>query len=345
MAHFHSSDLAYLMPPVRLRWKRHKLQFRTPARTSRGVLEERITYIIEAENEYGTGLGECCIMPGLLPEIKETELDFWCELVEKRQSLHPFEAPSPIQFGLESALTAARNAPLARWNTPFARGEDSIPIHHLIWMGNEDKMLQAAEAGVAGGFTCLKLKIGALGWQKEHRLLTTLRNQYPTIEIRVDANGAFGYDEVKPILHDLAELGVSFIEQPLRRGNWEQMAELCRISPTPIALDEELLNHSARAEQASILLDAIQPQAIVIKPSLHGGLLAAENWAACAEQRGIKWWVNSALESNIGLTSLAEWCALRAPGMMQGLGTGRLFTDNLRAPVQLKGTRLYYTPC
>lgn len=345
MPSFSPSALAHISQPVRLRWKRYTLRFRVPAGTSRGILTERITYIIEASSANGIGLGECCIMPGLLPDIAEAELEFWCKHVEKKQSLTPFEAPSPIQFGLESALLASLSAPLARWNTPFARGEDFVPIHHLIWMGDEDKMLQSAEAGITKGFSCLKLKIGALSWAREQRLLTLLRNKYPTVEIRVDANGAFSYDEAIPVLHFLADLNIAFIEQPIQRDNWSEMANLCRESPTPIALDEELIAHSQQAEHAGLLLDAIRPQAIVIKPSLHGGLCAAENWAAHAESRGIKWWVNSALESNVGLTCLAEWCGLRAPGQMQGLGTGLLYTENLQAPVQLSGNRLFYRPC
>ncbi len=314
------------------------LHFKRPAATSRGALTERVTYIIEARTAAGSGYGECCTMPGLLPEPTEAELDTWCKRVMQRGGLQGIEAPSPIQFGLECALLAALRPGSPRWDTPFARGEEGIPIHHLIWMADIDTMLAAMQQGIERGFTCLKLKVGALPFAHELELLREAHAAFPQAEIRVDANGAFSPAEAPHKLEQLATAGVISIEQPIRPGQWQHMAALCRTSPLPIALDEELIA-SPSPEQ---LLDTIRPQALVIKPSLHGGLLAAQRWAALAEQRGIAWWVNSALESHIGLTALAEWCALAAPGCLQGLGTGRLFTDDDSHPIQLQGCKLMY---
>jgi len=297
-----------------------------------------VTYRIEAHTDEGVGYGECCTMPGLLPEPTEAELHQWCTMVEQTGGLRGISAPSPIQFGLECALLAALRPGLPRWDTPFARGEEGIPIHHLIWMADIDTMLAAMQQGIERGFTCLKLKVGALPFAHELELLHEAHAAFPQAEIRVDANGAFSPAEAPHKLEQLAAAGVSSIEQPIRPGQWSQMAELCRHTPLPIALDEELIAPPSPEQ----LLDTIRPQAIVIKPSLHGGLLSAQRWAAHAEQRGIAWWVNSALESHIGLTALAEWCAYAAPGRLQGLGTGRLFTDDDSHPIQLQGCKLMY---
>ena len=332
-----AAPLMHFPQPLRLRWQRRVLHFKKPATTSRGALTERTTYIIETSTPQGAGYGECCIMPGLLPDPTEAELNHWCSLVEQQNGLCGIQAPSPIQFGLECALLAALHPGKPRWETAFSRGEAGIPIHHLVWMDTADKMLQSMKTGIQQGFTCLKMKVGALPFEEELEMLHQARATYPQAEIRLDANGSFSPQDAPGKLAALAETGASFIEQPIARGQWPQLAELCRCTPLPIALDEELIG----ATHPEKLLDTIHPQAIVIKPSLHGGLLAAQRWAQAAEQRGISWWVNSALESHIGLEALAEWCAYASPGTMQGLGKGNLFTDDESVKLRLQGNSLH----
>lgn len=329
-----AAALMHFPQPFRLRWQRRVLHFKRPAATSRGALTERTIYIIEIETPDSSGLGECCTMPGLLPEPTPEELDYWCNRIEKNRGLPEAPVPSPIRFGLECALLAALRPGKPRWDTPFSRGEDGIPIHHLIWMDSIDSMLTAMQQGIDAGFTCLKMKIGALPFADELELLRQAHAAFPRAELRVDANGAFVPQDAPAKLKALAAAGVSLIEQPIRPRQWQEMASLCRQSPLPIALDEELIGTHPD------ILETILPQAIVIKPSLHGGLIAAQNWALTAESLGIRWWINSALESQVGLTALAEWCAYATPGTLQGLGKGNLFTDDSPGPIQLVGNRL-----
>lgn len=324
-----AAALMHFPQTFRLRWQQRVLHFRHPAATSRGALTKRTTYIIEAETADGIGLGECCTMPGLLPEPSAEEIQYWCARVEQNQGLPEVPAPSPIQFGLECALLAALRPGQPRWNTPFARGEAGIPIHHLIWMDSIDRMLRSMQQGIAAGFSCLKMKVGALSFADELELLRQAHAAFPKAELRVDANGAFSPPEALAKLEALATAGVSLIEQPIRHGLWLETAALCSKSPLPIALDEELIGNQPE------MLDFIRPQAIVIKPSLHGGLLAAQRWAQKAESLGIRWWVNSALESQVGLTALAEWCAFAAPDTLQGLSKGNLFSDEPPGPIRL----------
>ena len=333
-----TAPLRHLSQNVRLRWQRRVLHFRVPAMTSRGALKERVTYIIEATCNHGVGYGECCVMPGLLAEIEPPTLDYWCNQAELNHTAILPAAPAPVRFGIETAVLSALRGGAPRWDTPFTRGESGIPIHCLIWMADADAMLHHIHEGIQRGFTCLKMKVGALPFNQEIDMLREVKRVFPSAEIRVDANGAFHPAEALSKLTALAELGVSSIEQPIGTKQWVHMAELCKHSPLPIALDEELIH----AEDMSLLLDSISPAAIVIKPSLHGGLLAAEQWASAATDRGIDWWVNSALESNVGLTALAEWCAYAAPNRMQGLGTGSLFVDDEPGKVSLQGTQLCF---
>lgn len=332
MQRIDADSLIHFPQPLKLKWHKRTLHFKRPAVTSRGALEERSTYIIEAN---GLELGECCVMPGLLPEPTPAELDYWCAEAERIQGLPP--APSPIRFGMECAMLAALHPGHPRWNTPFSQGKTGIRIHHLIWMDNASNMMKAMQAGIAQGFSCLKLKVGALSFQDELALISEAHSAFPDAEIRVDANGAFSSAEALPKLEALAGAGVSFIEQPIRHGNMEQMAEICRHSPLPVALDEELINTAPEK-----ILPFIKPQGIVIKPSLHGGLLAAQKWAQMAEELNIEWWVNSALESHIGLTALAEWCAYAAPDKLHGLGKGSLFANDECLNIELRNARLWY---
>ncbi len=334
----------------RLRVEARPLRFRRPARTSRGALTEKERYEIICEAEDGRlGRGEATPMPGLSTEAGEdyaARLRTACREVERAGGLAPeaLADASSMRFGMESALLSAlaggENAPL--WGSPFARGEAGLALHHLIWMDSAENMLASMSEGVARGFRCLKLKVGALPWAEEVAMLREARRRFPQAEIRLDANGAFSPDEAPAKLAELAAAGVALIEQPLQPGQRAELAALIAHSPLPIALDEELIAARRHAERAA-LLDVLRPQALVIKPSLHGGFAGLEDWAALAEARGIRWWLNSALEGPPGLAALADWCGAHAPATLHGLGTGQLYADAAPGRVSLIGCELRQT--
>lgn len=114
-------------------------------------------------------------------------------------------------------------------------------------------------------------------------------------------------------------------------------------TPLPIALDEELIGINS-TEGKRQLLDIIRPQYIILKPSLHEGIHGSETWIEEAEKRNIGWWITSALESNIGLNTIAQWCATFDNPLPQGLGTGLLFTDNIPMPLEIRNDCLWYIP-
>ena len=212
-------------------------------------------------------------------------------------------------------------------------------------MGNFDEMYHRIEEKMKAGFRCIKLKIGAIDFEKELELLAHIRQHFTPeqIELRVDANGAFSPTDALDKLDRLAEYQLHSIEQPIRAGQWNEMAKLCECTPFPIALDEELIGINDR-EQKIALLDTIRPQYIILKPSLHGGISGSEEWIELAAERGIGSWVTSALESNIGLNAIAQWTATLMPTLPQGLGTGLLFTDNIDYPLHIEGDCLWYHP-
>lgn len=326
---------------------RQVLHFRQPAGTSRGVYTTRtVWYVTLIADDGRRGVGECAPLPDLSCDYGadyEDCLHAACTMTCQMGRIPTDflrEWPS-ILFGLECAMLQLEHGDVPA-DADFAAGRVGIPINGLIWMGSYDEMHQRIEEKLAAGFHCVKLKIGAINHDDELKLLRMIRAQYgrDQIELRVDANGAFQPEEAMQRLEQLAELDLHSIEQPIRQGQWPVMADLCSSTPLPVALDEELIGVNLRAEKVR-LLDTIRPQYIVLKPSLHGGLSGCREWISMARERGIGWWVTSALESNVGLGAIARWCSTLHPTMPQGLGTGLLFTDNTEPSTEIRGERLY----
>ena len=295
------------------------------------------------------------------PYIYNKVLRGFCDQVEETGEI-PYEAmrdyPSML-FGLETALTSL-NSKLSTlrsaegrshgenfqlFDTPFARGEQGIPINGLVWMGSYEEMLQRMEDKLKQGFRCVKLKVGAIDFDKEFDLVKRIRERFShhEVELRLDANGGFLPDEALYKLELLSQYVIHSIEQPIRQKQWAKMAELCRDSPLPIALDEELIGVND-PETKRQMLRIIKPAYIVLKPSLHGGMMGCREWIDIAREEGIGSWITSALESNIGLNAIAQFCSAvygDAITFPQGLGTGQLFTDNIPMPLEIRGDKLW----
>ena len=328
-----------------------RLHFKQPAGTSRGSYTTRdVWYLHLTSDKYPdrVGIGECAPLPKLSCDDMqgyESVLAHICNEVTEQggfsvESLRDY--PS-ILFGLETAFRHLERGCFELWDTPFSRGEVGIPINGLIWMGDYKKMLEQIEAKMAVGFRCIKLKIGAINFEEELALLRFIRSHFSAKEVglRVDANGAFAPADAMEKLKRLAELDLHSIEQPIRAGQWEDMARLTAETPLPIALDEELIGINI-PERKQCLLDSVHPQYIILKPSLHGGMAGGNEWIREAEKRNIGWWITSALESNIGLNAIAHWCATFNNPLPQGLGTGALFTNNVDMPLEVRKDSLWY---
>ena len=332
------------------------LHFIQPAGTSRGVYTTRQSYYVTLsdDNVPGiVGIGECATLPDLScdampPKEYERILKGFCDdLCQSgkidKEAMRPY--PSML-FGLETAKRQLDNGGgIDLFNTPFGREEEGITINGLIWMGTFDEMFQRLEAKLKAGFHCVKLKIGAIDFKKELRLIQHIRQHFSRkeVELRVDANGGFTPDNAMQRLEALAKYDIHSIEQPIRQHQWKEMARLCKNSPLPIALDEELIGVNDLTEK-NRLLDTIQPQYIILKPSLHGGISGTREWIKLAKERGIGSWITSALESNIGLNAIAQLTAdIYGPHitMAQGLGTGQLFSDNIPMPLEIRGEQLW----
>ena len=330
-------------------YKKYILDFKRPSGTSRGVLTQKETWFLILEEDGKFGIGECGILRGLstddVPEYEET-LKWTCSNIHlgKDQLWEALKNFPSIQFGVEQAfLSIASKDPFVLFPSNFTRGESSIPINGLIWMGDEGFMNEQIEKKLVEGFQCIKMKIGAIDFEKEVAILKSIRNKFPKeqIELRVDANGAFPINESLDKLETLSGLELHSIEQPIRQGNIFEMRDLCAQTPLDIALDEELIGISDVTEKEK-LLQTIQPQYIILKPSLIGGFRGSLEWIQLAQRLNIDWWITSALESNVGLNALAQWTYTLKNPLPQGLGTGSLFTNNLESPLTVSEGTLSY---
>jgi o-succinylbenzoate synthase len=328
-------------------FEKYDLVFKQASGTSRGVLNKKTTYIITLKDGNFIAKGEAALFKGLSCDDVfnyEEILSHVCENIQDyfENYLISLRAFPSIVFGLEQVFLQWKNNSEFCFENDFSEGKKGIPINGLIWMGSETFMQTQINDKLQEGFSCLKMKIGAIEFDKEFAILENVRKTYPPdiLEIRVDANGAFSTTEAPEKLSRLASLSLHSIEQPIKAGQVAAMKQLCLNTPLAIALDEELIGCNNYDEKKE-LLEKIQPQYIILKPALVGGFSACDEWITLAESMGVSWWITSALESNIGLDAIAQYTFSKNNPMFQGLGTGKLFTNNFSSPLQIINAQLW----
>ncbi len=333
-----------------LRSQKHTLQFKRPSGTSRGVLNTKDSWLVSRwEDAQLVGIGECSIIEGLSPEdpyLMDDRVASLCQVELDGDMKRLIQQNPSIKFGRETLSKSTDSEdPFVLYVNSFSRGEAGIPINGLIWMGSKSFMFDQIKIKLNEGFRCIKLKIGAIGFEEELSLLKYIRSEFTVddVELRVDANGAFAPKDALQKLLRLSEFELHSIEQPIRQGQWEQMAQLCAETPLDIALDEELIDIISRQEKKRCL-DIIKPQYIILKPSLVGGWASSEEWIKLAEESDIGWWATSALESNIGLNAISQWVGSMDTSMPQGLGTGGLYSNNISSPLYIRDAAIWMDP-
>ncbi|WP_026839137.1 o-succinylbenzoate synthase [Gillisia sp. JM1] len=332
-------------------YRRHLLEFERPSGTSRGVLTTKETWFIIITSEEKVGVGECGLLRSLSIDDRpdyENKLSWVCENISLGVDAlweQLLDFPS-LQFGVEMAFRSLEaSTPFLLHPSEFTNGNSSIPINGLVWMGEKSFMKEQILEKIKNGFECIKLKIGAIDFGAELDLLKFIRSEFSSeeIEIRVDANGAFSPEDALAKLQRLYQFNIHSIEQPIKQGQFSDMAKLCEITPIPIALDEELIGVTGVTNKKK-LLQTIKPQYVIFKPSLIGGYKGTEEWLQLAHEMEIGWWVTSALESNVGLNAISQWTYTKKSQLPQGLGTGGLYTNNFESPLEVKRGTITYNP-
>ncbi len=334
---------------LKAQFKKYILKFKTPSGTSRGVIKEKTSWFIKIYHESNPevfGLGECGPIEGLSRDpinLIDEKLSELCENINNYQNVIIDTFPS-IQFGLEMALLDLENKGKRNlFQNKFTNSKKNIKINGLIWMGDYEFMSDQIKIKLEEGFHCIKVKIGSLNFNDELSLLKKIRkNFYSTdLEIRVDANGAYTLTNINSILSELDKLDIHSIEQPISVNQWDEMKKLCKESPIPIALDEELIRPFEINEKEN-LIHHINPHYIILKPSMLGGFKETKDWIELAEKNNIGWWITSALESNLGLNAIAQFCGNFENKLPQGLGTGSLYLNNFNSPLKVENQYLSY---
>lgn len=332
-------------------YKKYILKFKRPSGTSRGVLTEKETWFLKISDGNNFGIGECGILRSLSYDDRpdyEEKLKWVCNNINMGAEMlweELREFPS-IQFGVEMAFKSLKaETPFLLFPSEFTSGKKAIPINGLIWMGDKQFMKEQISEKIEQGFNCIKLKIGAIDFETELDLLKAIRSNFSEdeIELRVDANGAFSPQDSLKKLDLLSRLKLHSIEQPIRQGQIEEMTILCKKTPLPIALDEELIGLTNVTEKEN-LIQTIAPQYAIFKPSLIGGFKGTNEWIKACDKKGVKWWITSALESNIGLNAISQFTFTLDSDLPQGLGTGSLYTNNFESPLEVKNGQIQYNP-
>lgn len=306
-------------------------------------MQEKHGYLLKIEQHGITGIGECSYIEGLSIDPLEAYESKLLELskADDFRMVHLSQFPS-IQCGLEMALLDWQNGGIRKYfDSPFYSGAIGIPINGLLWMGNLSYLNAQLEEKLQAGFRCIKMKVGALPFEQECSILEQIRNRFDAsqLELRLDANGAFTPDIAHERLKTLSQFHIHSIEQPIAQRQWSAMRKLVEAQIIPVALDEELIGYD---DEPALLLEQIKPEYIILKPSLHGGFNRCNQWIEAAESQHIGWWATSALESNIGLMAIAQWCATKNNSMPQGLGTGSLYLNNIPAPLSIEKACLWH---
>jgi o-succinylbenzoate synthase len=325
------------------------LAFSFEAKTSRGAISTHQSFLVYAKNLNGKiGWGEAAPLKGLsidyLPQFEE-QLSAFLQLLNEGISFKelPLQEFPSIQFAIETALLDLENGGTQTlFPSPFLSG-NPIAINGLVWMAELDHMYQEAISKAQQGYDCIKFKIGAHDHDAECRLLEKFRNSFSAnqVQIRLDANGAFKPNEALDQLKDFSKFTIHSIEQPIAAKQTERMQEICAKSSIPVALDEELIGINVH-QQGAALLKLVRPKFIILKPTLLGGLACSDSWIKEAQKLDIDWWATSALESNIGLNAIAQWCAIKNNKLPQGLGTGALYKNNIPSPLLAEKGKLQY---
>lgn len=322
-------------------FKKYVFHFKNEIGTSRGKMRTRTSWFIFLKENDKIGIGEVAPLPGL---SIETESEVESELNRLKFLNSNFSSTLPsIIFALETALLDLQNGgKRILFHSPFTNQNVGIPINGLIWMNDFDKMKSEIDSKI-NIYKCIKIKIGSINFEDEIELIKYIRNKSADVEIRLDANGAFDFNSAKEILNRISKYKIHSIEQPIAKNQIENLKVLCETSPIPIALDEELIGVND-FESKLKLIDFVKPHYLVLKPSLLGGFKSCDEWIEIAEKNNVSWWITSALESNIGLNSIAEWTATLKNNSIHGLGTGELYKNNFTSPLSIKNDKLFFNP-
>jgi len=189
------------------------------------------------------------------------------------------------------AIPHVRNAPSTRHERPQAIHPKRIPLAAVV----DDP--EAARRAFTAGIRCLKIKLAA---GDDPGRVRAIADAAPDARLRIDANRTWPRAEVAARLAALAHLPIDYVEEPCAEAHRLAAEPL----PCQIALDESLAELGP--DDLHVALRGPALAALVLKPTLLGGLSAALALAELARRAGVAAIVSHGLEGPVGTAACAE---------------------------------------
>ena len=263
------------------------------------------------------GVGECSAFPMIVGETQATcfamAQDFaaiWkgknaLDIEDRMNELHDYTAfNSTIKSAFDMALydiaAKAAEQPLYKF---LGGDKKALETDLTIGIASPDKMAETAVEFVQKGVRIIKVKLGKDAKQDVIRIQRIVEAIGPDIQLRIDANQGWNFDEAVYALQALGAFNIQFCEQPMRHWHDDRLPALRKLSPVKIMADESVFNHY----DAKRLIIAEACDYVNIKFSKSGGILEAIKINEICEQYHVPCMMGGMLESRVALTAFAHF--------------------------------------
>lgn len=335
----------------------YRVVLRHPLTTAHGTLTTRQGAIIEILTAEGiTGIGEVAPMPefgggnlndalaalhqspivnDLLGKRPDEALDCLYRAIDSL----PASMSCGLEIALLDALAQAQQCSISELLIQCSQSHTAHPdgnftiapyphirVNAVIGDSSINTAVNDAQAAIATGFRCLKLKLG-MGVKTDIERVHAIREAIgPSIHLRLDANEAWNFDQAYTILTKCAPFDIQYVEQPLKASDLPGMHKLRQAVAIPIAADEAISDlASARRVLATQAADVL-----ILKPQLIGGLHVSRQIIQKATERGVHCVITSAIETGIGVVATLHLAAASPEVTLAcGLATLHMLEDDL----------------
>lgn len=331
---------------------RYELPFTAPLHLNGEESSHRRGLLVRVSTEQGhAGWGDAAPLPGFSAESRsEVEVharsalshwpgmhlsEFEEGLVDGMEGLPlDVDSPSSFRFAMESAAVEVLAA-VHETAVPDILGEprQAVTLNALLPRADANARAQALR-WQREGYQAIKVKVGGRGVEEDVARVRAVREALDaSVALRVDANRAWSLDEAVTFAENVQDLDIAYVEEPL--ADPTLLSTLVSDTRLPVALDE-----TTRETTPSILRDLTGVSAVVLKPTLLGGLQRTWNWGSVARETDTTRVLSAAYESGVGLRMLVALAAI-GPEVPVGLSTyDRLATDVYAPPLPLRGPRI-----
>ena len=323
------------------------LSLARPLETAAGPIDHREGFLVSVAADVAgrvdrgdvVGTGEATPLPGwtedvgtcreeleaALARLRDCSLD---DAVEEREAVLPDHDVAPAaRHGLDLALVdlEARREDVPLYKRLGAVDRiDSVPVNAVIGAEARKETVAAAEAAVAAGFECLKLKVGSSPVEDDVERVMAVREAVgPDVTLRADANGAWSRGQARRAFDELWAADVEYVEQPLPPDDLEGAAAL-RGGPVGVAADETLARYSPVT-----VLESGAADVLIVKPMVLGGTSRARAVASVARGADVDAVVTTTLDGVVARVGAVHLAASLPDPSTAGLATSGWIADDL----------------